>query len=253
MVNITENILVIAATVIASLLFMVMLNHLWPWEKRRPHNDLIGWQVSILGTTYAVILGFMLYTVWTSLGEADLNVDLEANAVVDIYRLAEGFPEPQRTQLQTLARSYVATAIEQEWPQMANGEVPSRTSSIHREMWKAAITANPASPTEANVQNNVLSQLSLLAQHRLTRLLQSADKLPTVLWCVLLVGGALTIAAACTFGTDSVKLQTLQVFSFSLLVSLSLVAIADIHRPFHGLIHVSDHAFQRARQVIEAP
>ena len=95
---------------------------------------------------------------------------------------------------------------------MANGEVPSRTSSIHREMWKAAITANPASPTEANVQNNVLSQLSLLAQHRLTRLLQSADKLPTVLWCVLLVGGALTIAAACTFGTDSVKLQTLQVF-----------------------------------------
>jgi hypothetical protein len=53
----------------------------------------------------------MLYTVWTSFGEADLNVDFEANAVVDIYRLAEGLPEPQRTQLQTLARSYVDTVI----------------------------------------------------------------------------------------------------------------------------------------------
>ena len=253
MATITENIAVIAATVIASLLFMVMLNRLWPWEKRRPHNDLIGWQVSILGTTYAVILGFMLYTVWTSFGEADLNVDLEANAVVDIYRLAEGLPEPQRTQLQTLARAYVATAIEQEWPQMANGELPSRTSSVNREMWNTAIIAKPTSSTEINAQNNLLSQLSVLAQHRLTRSLQSAEKLPTVLWCVLLVGGALTIVAACTFGTDSLRLQTLQVFSFSLLVSLSLVAIADIHRPFHGLIHVSDQAFRKAQQSMQAP
>ena len=33
--------------------------------KRRTYNDIIGWQVSVLGTTYAVILGFMLYTVWS--------------------------------------------------------------------------------------------------------------------------------------------------------------------------------------------
>jgi CHASE3 domain sensor protein len=136
---------------------------------------------------------------------------------------------------------------------MANGELPSRTSSVKREMWKTAITAKPASSTEINAQNNVLSQLSVLAQHRLTRSLQSAEKLPTVLWCVLLVGGALTIVAACTFGTDSLRLQTLQVFSFSLLVSLSLVAIADIHRPFHGLIHVSDQAFRKAQQIMQAP
>jgi hypothetical protein len=43
------------------------------------------------------------------------------------------------------------------------------------------------------------------------------------------------------------------VFSFSLLVSLSLVAIADIHRPFHGLIHVSDQAFRKAQQSMQAP
>ena len=148
--------------------------------------------------------------------------------MVDIYRLAEGLPEPQDTQLQALARSYVATAIEQEWPQMAKGEVPSRTSSIHREMWKTAITANPASPTEINVQNNVLSQLSLLARHRLTRLLQSADKLSTVLWCVLLVGGALAIVAACTFGAVSVKIANAPGV-FLLAVSL---AVARCYREY---------------------
>jgi hypothetical protein len=47
--------------------------------------------------------------------------------------------------------------------------------------------------------------------------------LPNVLWYVLLVG-VLTIVSACTSGTESVKLQALQVFCLSLLVSLSLVA-----------------------------
>lgn len=252
MVTVKQNLVVVAATVLASLLFMAGLNSVWPCEKRRAYNDLIGWQLSILGTTYAVILGFMLYTVWTSFGEADLNVDLEANAVLDIYRLADGMPEPQRTQLQALARSYVNTVISQEWPQMANGKVPEQTLAINQEMWKTVMSATPASPTQINAQENALSQLSSLAQHRLTRILQSTTQLPSVLWCVLLVGGALTIVSACTFGTDSVRLQTLQVFCFSLLVSLSLVAIADIHRPFHGLVHVGDYAFRRAQQSMQA-
>lgn len=248
MMTIKQNLLVVAAAVLVSLLFMLGLNRLWPWQKRRTHNDLIGWQLSILGTTYAVILGFMLYAVWNSFEEAELNVDLEANAVVDIYRLAGAFPEPQRTQLQTLARSYVDAVIHQEWPQMAKGEVPEIGSKINAEMWRTVISVKSTLPMESNAQEHAMSELDSIAQHRLTRILQSTTQLPDVLWWVLLVGGVLTIVSACTFGTDSMQLQAMQVFCLSLLVSLSLVAISDIHRPFHGLIHVSDYAFRRAQQ-----
>ena len=252
MVTVVQNVLVVTATVIVSLLFMAGLNQVWPRERRRNYNDLIGWQLSILGTTYAVILGFMLYTVWTSFGEADLNVDLEANAVVNIYRLADGLPEPQRTQLQKLAWSYADAVINRDWPQMARSESPDQSAGINAEMWKTVMSVRATSPTEQTAEDHALSELSSLNQHRLTRLLESATRLPNVLWCVLLVGGALTIMAACLFGEVSLKLQTLQVFSFSLLVSLSLVAISDIHRPFHGLIHVGDHAFRQAQRSMQA-
>ena len=109
------------------------------------------------------------------------------------------------------------------------------------------------SPTEITAHQLALEGLSSLDEHRLTRILQSTTSLPKALWCVLLVGGGLTIIAACTFGSDNRKLQTLQVISFSLLVSLSLVAIADIHRPFYGLIHVRNDAFQRALQSMQVP
>ena len=41
------------------------------------------------------------------------------------------------------------------------------------------------------------------------------------------------------------QLQGLSVFVFSVLVSISLVAIADINRRSYGLIHIRDDAFQR--------
>ena len=252
MMTTTQDIVVVTGTVLASLLVMAGLNKVWPREKRTGYNDLIGWELSVLGTTYAVILGFMLYAVWTSLEEAELNVDIEANAAVDVYRLAEGVPEPQRTQLQRLARDYVETVIAREWPQMARGEVPEQSTIIDQEMWKIVISIRAASPTEINAQELAKSELGSLAQRRMTRIRQGKSRLPNVLWCLLLVGGGLTIISSCTFGSDSVKLQSLQVVCFSVLISLSLVAIGNIHRPFQGLVHVRDYAFQRARQSMQS-
>jgi len=244
--TIGQNVLVVTAAVVASLLFMFGLNRIWPSEKRREHNDLVGWQLSILGTTYAVILGFMLYTVWTSYGQADLNVDREANSVAELYRLAGMFPEPQQSQLKNLARSYAEAVVNREWAEMANNVEPKESAAIDSEMWRTVKSVRAASPTEQIAQDHALSELNLLGQHRLTRLSQSTTRLPNVLWSVLLVGGVLTIVSACMFGMQEEKLQALQIFSLSLLVSLSLVAIADIHRPFRGFIHVRDYAFQRA-------
>ena len=132
--------------------------------------------------------------------------------------------------------------------QTARGEVPDQTAAIHAEMWNTLISARTASVTEIASQQHALSELVSLDQRRLTRILQSTKSLPTVLWCVLLTGGALTIMSACMFGAPNMKLQTFQVIGFSLLVSLSLVAIADIHRPFRGIIHVRNDAFRRSLQ-----
>jgi magnesium-transporting ATPase (P-type) len=245
METVSQNVLAVVAAVVTSLLFMVGLNRAWPAEKRRNWNDLVGWQLSILGTTYAVILGFMLYTVWTTFGEGDLNVNLEANALADLYRLAQDFPEPQQSQLKNQARSYAEAVVYREWPEMANSEEPKESVAISSQMWQTVSSIHSTSSTEQVAQDHALSELSSLGQHRLTRLSQSTTRLPNVLWCVLLVGAALTIVSACMFAVQEKKLQALQVFSLSLLISLALVAIADIHRPFRGLIHVRDYAFQR--------
>jgi len=253
MLDFFQNSMLVVGTVIAALLFMKGLNLAWPPEKRRTHNDLIGWQLSILGTTYAVILGFMLYTVWTNFGSAEVNVQQEAGALTNIYSLVEALPEPQRSQLQTMTRSYADAAIHRDWPEMASGRVPNQTLLINLHIWQTLMSVKAASASEQNSVDHAVSELSALTEHRRIRLLQSASSLPAVLWCVLLVGGALTIISCSMFGSESARLHGMQVFAFSLLISLCLAAIADINRPFLGAVRVSDMAFEQAQRYMQVP
>jgi len=181
MLNYFQSSIIVVVTVSASLVFMAVLNRIWPPNQRHAHNDLIGWQLSILGTTYAVILGFMLYTVWTNFAAADLNVDFEANALVNVYRLADGLPNPQRGQLQALARTYAEIAIEKDWPDMAADKVPDQSRGLDRDMWQILMSVKTASPTEITAEDHALYELSALTEHRRTRFLQSASRLPNVL------------------------------------------------------------------------
>jgi hypothetical protein len=248
MLNTGENYVIVVLTVAASLLFMWGLNRLWPWDKRHAHNDLIGWQLSILGTTYAVILGFMLFTVWTDFGAAEVNADNEANSLANIYRLADGLPEQQGGQMKMLARYYADTVINKDWREMAADLTPEASRKIDQDMWKTLMSVKTASSAELLAEDHSISELSEMSEHRRVRLLQNAFRLPTVLWCVLIIGGMVTIASASMFGSANTLLHTLQVFAFSLLVALALVAIADIDRPFQGSVHVDSYAFERARK-----
>ncbi len=246
MLDTAQSAIIVVLTVAASLLFMWTLNRLWPWNKRHAHNDLIGWQLSILGTTYAVILGFMLFTVWTDFGAAELNADNEANALTNVYSLSAGLPDESRGQMQMLARYYANTVLNKDWPAMAADFSPDASEKVNQDMWKTLMSIKTTSPAELLAEDHSISELSEMTEHRRIRVLQSAFRLPTVLWCVLIIGGAVTIASASMFGSANTLLHTLQVFAFSLLIALVLVAVADIDRPFEGSVHVRDLAFRRA-------
>jgi Protein of unknown function (DUF4239) len=247
MLDTGQNIVIVVVALASSLFFMTAVNYYWPPEARRAHNDLIGWQLSVLGTTYAVIIGFMLYTVWIDFGSAELNADAEANSLVNLYRLSDGLTPNEGARLKVLARAYGDAIVDQEWEEMAANIMPSKTREITRQMWQTLMASKGASPTEITAEDHALYELSALSGYRRIRLVESASRIPGVLWFVLLVGGVVTIASTCMFGASNGPLHVIQVGAFTLLISLVLVAIADINRPFQGSVHVSDYAFRRAQ------
>ena len=51
MLNAAQNTFIIIVCLVLSLFCMAAIIRYWPVEKRRTHNDLIGWKLSVLGTT----------------------------------------------------------------------------------------------------------------------------------------------------------------------------------------------------------
>jgi hypothetical protein len=243
------NIIILVLAVAASLILTLSLNRLWPVARRHTENDLVGWQLSVLGTTYAVTLGFMLYTEWTNFYAAELNVELEANSLRNIYRLAQALPR-KRAEIEALTISYARAVIEKDWPEMARGRLPEESHEVNEYLWKALLTAEATTSTEINAADHALSELSTLTQHRRTRLLQTNYQLPGIFWAVLLVGGVLTIVSVSVFGSRNPRIHTMQVLFLTLLITLVMLAIANVDRPFRGWVHVSDFAFRRAQDTM---
>jgi len=242
-----QDVLLILLSILAALAFLWILKHFWPSVQRRDHNDIIGWQVSVLGTTYAVIIGFMLYAVWTTLQSAEINADGEANCLVNAFRLADGLPAAQRVQVHQLARQYAEVVINEEWPAMLQGRLQPSGHGVIQQLWTVLLQTRPTNFNEQNSMNMTLAEVSSMTEHRRMRELQTKTKLPPILWMVLILGGVITTLSSCLFGTENFKLHCVQVISLTLLLSLALVAIGDIDRPFQGAVRVMPVGFERAR------
>ena len=251
MLSFGQDMLLVALIVVSSLGLLALVYRFWALSWRATHNDIIGWQLSVLGTVYAVILGFMLYTVWSNFGIAEVNADAEAGALMNVYRLADAIPQPQSTQLHQAAKDYINIVINDDWPTMAAGPVRHlKSHDATQRMWDILLSVQNTNPAQATAVDHAMSELSDMSTHRRIREVESGGKLPGVLWFVLVAGAMLTIGSSCLFACTRVQLHAMQVFAFSLLVALVLIAIADIDRPFQGAVHVSDDAFVRARGYI---
>lgn len=251
MLTIPENIVVVVVTILASVGFWLLVRWVWPPERRRDHNEITGWQISVLGTTYAVIVGFMLFAAWADFRAADQNAEVEASCLVNLYWAASGLPEGQRVEIRQLGVRYAETMVSEEWPAMSEGHGSHSATVIIQKLWAAVSRSQPLNASEQVSLERVMAEISSITEHRRIRLLQNETFLPLVLWLVLIVGALVTLMSACLFGSSNPTLHLLQIAALALLLSLSLVAISDINRPFRGAVHVEPTGFQNAKHVFD--
>jgi hypothetical protein len=249
--SVAGSIVIIIVCIASALAFLFLIQRVWIPSKRRAHNDAIGPNVSVIGTTYAVLIAFMLSGVWNEMQAASLNTEQEANSLVNIFRFAEQLPAESRIEIQKLARNYAQVMITKEWDAMTNESSSPEGHAITRDLWRAMASVQPRNITEQQVMGHSLSELTTMTEHRRIRLLQSRERLPPLLWAVLIVGGIVTVGSTCLFGIEDFKLHIVQVFEISFLMSLMLVAIAAIDRPFQGQVHVPSDAFRYALNTMD--
>jgi Protein of unknown function (DUF4239) len=239
----------IVAALVASVVLVAVLNKVWPISHRKLVNDVTGWQLGILGTTYGVILGFMLYTVWNDFHVAEVNANLEATSLLTVSRVAGGLPSPERESFHALGLKYADAAIQEEWPAMQVQRDSQASERVVAEMWKV-LNELKASGGGGGV-DRLTGAMSELSERRNLRAEEFQIRLPGILWLLLVAGAGATVGSACLLGNDNKWLHYCQVLALTFVVAVTLAAIADLARPFEGSVAVTPIALERARAMMQ--
>ena len=242
----------IAGSSLLSILGLLLVRRRVSVEFLEKHHEVGGHFILTYGTLYAVLLAFAVFVVWTDFKEAESNVELEANQLADLYRMARAFPDPFSTQVQDALFGYLTSVLDDEFPDMAKGHESPRTFQALQNVWSVYRSVEPADRKSQIYYDRSIVRLNELGNYRRLRILKSHGTVPAVLWYLLVSGAILLVAFTYFFGLENFRSQALMTAAMAGFLAFSLYLIYTLNQPFGGLDRVSPEPFQQERQFVQS-
>ena len=151
--------------------------------------------MTTVALVYGTLLGFTVVVAWEQFSSAEVNVANEASTLATMYRQTVAMPVQEQREIRVLLRKYTTAVQGPEWRQQeqTRGRAPAtRARSAITEMYRVIGRQDPDAVSSA-INSEFLGQLTVLASERNTRVLDAEPRIPWLLWCGLVFGGALLV------------------------------------------------------------
>jgi hypothetical protein len=228
-----------------SMVGLYIVRLLVPLDRLQKNHEVAGVTYGVLGAFYGLVLAFVIVATWERFNLAAANAHQEASALESLYRLAGGFSEPTRTDLETAIREYTHHVVEEEWPHMADNTVHPELGRVLK-LWTVVMSDRTTDSRELLLVDKSIDQLDIINQARSIRFLFYEDDLPSVVWIVIYLGCAITIGFSYFFGSNVFRAQELMCGFFSVLLGMTILAIIELAHPYQGTVTISDEPFRYA-------
>jgi amino acid transporter len=235
---------VVGLSILVAHIGLRIVRRLVPLAVLETHHEVAGFIIGVLGAIYAVLLAFVVVIMWDQYGEARANIEREANQLNSLSHLAQGFPEQTRQRLLYQLQAYAQSAIDEEWPAMAQGNESQRTQAALDELWRAQMDIEPQTNRETTLYQESLDHLNELSASRRLRIYASRDDLPPIIQVLLWGGGLITIAFTYFFGVKSIRSQALMTAALAGVIAFILFLVLALDNPFHGYVRASPEPLQ---------
>jgi hypothetical protein len=237
---------VFGAVVIAALL-MVVIRRFISDERRDAGDEAAGRVFTVVAGLNAVLVAFVLISLFDAVGAARAGAHQEANSLVEVYWGADLLPEPVRGEIQKMCRSYATTVVNKEWPQMRDNKPVDDTGKVQLDQLHGAIASViPTSYAQEERQVAVETQLSAAYKARQQRLDAAEIRVSSILWLTLIVGAVLSVGLTCLFGGSKLSTHIIVAATLAGTLTILLFAIYQLQNPFNGGVKVGPDALDSA-------
>lgn len=241
-----QAVAVIGLSIGAALVGQVLVRRLVRQELLSAHTTVAGIVYATLAVVYGVILGQVVIAAWGDYADAEDAVDLEVSSLVNLYRLAEGWPAADRDPAHQALAAYARDVLQSEWPALRRGEltVPAGGYPPMLAIWEAyRRIREPAVRTSYEFGTSV-QELTNLESARSLRLVVSERPLPSLLWAALVAGAVVTVAFSYLLAVENRLVQGMMLGALAGLIALLLFLVHTLEYPFRGSAGIAPQAFE---------
>lgn len=205
------------------------------------NNGMISIYISISTLFLAVMVSFLVITVWNNYAAASLNSQKEAQTIFVLYQNI--YSLPNTSEIQLLISEYLEYVIKVEYPQLKNGDVQLFGAQILGKLQTAIYDYSPADGRESTIYNNCVGLLNAIVDLRVSRIHNNG--LSYVIWLVAIFDSVLIVIMTWFLHCKEV-IHYLLVGFISVFIAASLFLIFVLSYPFRGQIGLTAQPFQEA-------
>jgi hypothetical protein len=207
-------------------------------------NGVVGWFFSGVLTIYGITLGLIAVTTWESSSGVAGIASREAATIGALYRDVGGFESPLRDELRAKLRDYTRFVIEKAWPVQRRGEILNDGNRLLDEFQSQLFANEPKTEGLKILQAEALKTYNELVEWRRQRVEAVHQQVPEVIWVVILLGGALTIAMSFCFQVQLFRFHLLLTSGLAAMIGLLVFLIAALDQPYRGAVSIDPTAYQ---------
>ena len=242
--------IVVAFAIVLAVAGLLVARRVLPGQTLEIHHYMTSAQFQVMGTIYAVLLAFVIITVWQHHSAITTTLEEEAANLLELRRDAGQYPESIGRPLVDALQAYASAVVDDEWEAMGHGGESDRAEQAYENIWRLFGKLPVTDLRELAIQTETLRRMNDLAETRHLRLLRVRTTVDPILWIALLAGGALTIGFSYLFGAKHLGFQVLTTAVFAGTIALFICVIVVLDAPFARAGSVSREPFLRALRIM---
>lgn len=251
-----QPVVIVGSTVVAAFAVSLLTRMLFNVQQLEPDTGLTSAIYGTLGTTYAVLIAFVISGVWQSFSAAGLAVNIEANALADLLLVIGNMPAQQVGTTHESLKKYVQNVIDR-WDlleQATCDNTPAENINLETSLalLMSILAIRPGNdPRDAQLYAQALSLTKIWLDARRNRLRSARGNTASALWGLLIAGAVVLFAFHGLFVTHLWTVWAVLLLGYSFVVGLAFYLIFSLDSPFTGRLSAGPEPFLWLQSAIE--
>ena len=225
--------LVLMSGIFISMFFLWMCRKFIKVSRVEEDTIVSGIYSAAFGGPLAILLGLIIVSAWTSYNQTTNQVRQEALDINTLYERSQMLDDEVQNTLREALKTYVTELINLEWPLLSQGGYSKKVDKDLFYIFEALVHAKRANKIDETMFQEMYDLISKIAEQRSGYILNSTSSVTPAMWIILIVSSITSFFLLNLITRPRLALHFLLQFLYSFGISLMLLLIIVLDRPFY--------------------